>query len=83
VRYLSLYRLIGKMALPTWVAAWSEKMLVPALIVPVPRPNFPQVLAAGLIAAGIVVILTWVAMPLLVRVAHGWLYPKNKVSQYS
>jgi antibiotic biosynthesis monooxygenase (ABM) superfamily enzyme len=46
-------------------------------------PSFSQVLAAGLIAAGIVVILTWVAMPLLVKIAQGWLYPKNKVSQYS
>jgi uncharacterized protein len=47
------------------------------------KPPTGKVLAAGLIAAGIVVILTWVAMPLLVKIAQGWLYPKNKVSQYS
>jgi antibiotic biosynthesis monooxygenase (ABM) superfamily enzyme len=72
-----------KMALLTWVAVWPVSMLVPAILAPVLGPSFSQVLAAGLIAAGIVVILTWVAMPLLVKIAQGWLYPKNKVSQYS
>jgi antibiotic biosynthesis monooxygenase (ABM) superfamily enzyme len=72
-----------KMALLTWVAVWPVSMLVPAILAPVLGPSFSQVLAAGLIAAGIVVILTWVAMPLLVKIAHGWLYPKTKVSQYS
>jgi hypothetical protein len=33
-------------------------------------PNFPQILGAGLVAAGIVVILYWVAMPLLVMLAQ-------------
>ncbi|MEY2602645.1 MAG: uncharacterized protein QOH31_403 [Verrucomicrobiota bacterium] len=72
-----------KMALLTWVAVWPVSMLVPAILAPVLGPSFSQVLAAGLIAAGIVVILTWVAMPLLVKIAQGWLYPKKKVSQYS
>jgi antibiotic biosynthesis monooxygenase (ABM) superfamily enzyme len=27
--------------------------------------------------------MEYVAMPLLLKIAHGWLYPKNKVSQYS
>ena len=46
----------------------------PAILMPMLGPNSPQVLTAGLIAAGIVVILTWVAMPLLVKVAHRWLH---------
>jgi len=50
-------------------------MLVSAILMPLLGPNSPQVLTAGLIAAGIVVILTWVAMPLLVKVAHRWLHP--------
>ena len=69
-----------KMALLTWIAVWPVSMLVPAILAPVLGPDFPQVFAAGLIAAGIVVILTWVAMPLLVKIAHGWLYPKPKSS---
>jgi antibiotic biosynthesis monooxygenase (ABM) superfamily enzyme len=71
------------MAFLKLVAVWPVNMLVPAILAPVVGPNFPQVLAAGFIAARIIVILTWVAMPLLVTIAHGWLYPKNKVSQYS
>ena len=38
-------------------------MLVPAILAPVLGPNFPLVLAAGLVAAGIVVIITWPAVP--------------------
>ena len=64
-----------KMALLTWIAVWPVSMLVPAILVPLLGPNFPQVLTAGLIAAGIVVILTWVAMPVLVKAAHPWLHP--------
>jgi uncharacterized protein len=45
-------------------------------------PNFPQVLSAGLVAAGVVVILTWVAMPLMVKIAHPWLHTKNKSSRH-
>jgi antibiotic biosynthesis monooxygenase (ABM) superfamily enzyme len=48
--------------------------VAPAILIPLLGPNSPQVLTAGLIAAGIVVILTWVAMPLLVKVAHRWLH---------
>ena len=54
------------MALLTWIAVWPVSMLVPAILMPLLGPNSPQVLTAGLIAAGIVVILIWVAMPLLV-----------------
>jgi uncharacterized protein len=64
-----------KMALLTWIAVWPVSMLVPAILMPLLGSNLPQVLTAGLIAAGIVVILTWVAMPLLVKVAHRWLHP--------
>jgi hypothetical protein len=47
------------------------------ILKPVLGPNFPQILGAGLVAAGIVVTLYWVAMPLLVMAAHKWLYPKK------
>jgi uncharacterized protein len=49
-----------KMALLTWIAVWPVSMLVPAILVPLLGPNFPQVLTA---------------MPLLVKVAHPWLHP--------
>ena len=66
-----------KMAVLSWMAVWPVSMLMRAILKPVLGPNFPQILAAGLIAAGIVVILYWVVMPLLVKVAHNWLYPKK------
>ena len=69
-----------KMALLTWLAVWPVSMLVPALLLAILGPNFPQMLAAGIIAAGIVVILTWVAMPLLVSIAHRWLHPLHHSS---
>lgn len=64
-----------KMALLTWIAVWPVSMLVPAVLLPLLGPKFNFVLAAGIIAAGIVLILTWVAMPILVKLAYRWLYP--------
>jgi len=63
-----------KMALLTWIAVWPVSMLVPAVLLPVLGPGFNKILAAGLIAAGIVLILTWLAMPLLVRLFRKWLH---------
>jgi antibiotic biosynthesis monooxygenase (ABM) superfamily enzyme len=64
-----------KMALLTWVAVWPVSIFVPAVLNPLLGPKFNFYIGAGIIAAGIVVILTWVAMPLLVKIAHRWLYP--------
>lgn len=66
-----------KMALLTWIAVWPVSMLVPTILLPILGPAFPKVLASGVIAAGIVAILTWIAMPLLVKLAHGWLRPRK------
>ncbi len=66
-----------KMAVLTWIAVWPVSMLVPAVLTPLLGPKFNPVLAAGIIAAGIVVILTWVAMPILVKIAFRWLYPSS------
>ena len=72
-----------KMALLSWIAVWLVSMLMRAILAPVLGPNIPQVLEAGLIAASVVVILTWVAMPFLVKIAEPWLHPKNKNSKHS
>jgi uncharacterized protein len=66
-----------KMALLTWIAAWPASMLTQAVLAPVLGRNAPQVLQAALVALGLVVILTWVAMPFLVKIASPWLHPKN------
>jgi antibiotic biosynthesis monooxygenase (ABM) superfamily enzyme len=56
-----------KMALLTWFAVWLASMLMRALLAPMLGPSVSRVLEAGLVAAGVVVILTWVAMPFLVK----------------
>jgi antibiotic biosynthesis monooxygenase (ABM) superfamily enzyme len=66
-----------KMALLTWIAAWPASMLTQAVLAPVVGPDVPQVLQAALVALGLVGILTWVAMPFLVRIASPWLHPKS------
>jgi hypothetical protein len=37
----------------------------------------PNVIFAGAVAAGIVLALTWFAMPVLVKLARPWLQPEN------
>ena len=66
-----------KMALLTWIAVWLASMFMRAILAPALGSNVPQVVEAGLVAAGVVAILTWVAMPFLVKIAHPWLHPKS------
>jgi uncharacterized protein len=66
-----------KMALLTWIAVWLASTLMRAILAPALGPAVPQLVQAGLVAAGVVVILTWIAMPLLVRIARPWLHPEK------
>ena len=66
-----------KMALLTWLAVWPVSMAVPTALNPLIGQSVPRAIFAGLVAGGIVLILTWIAMPLLVKVAKAWLYPNN------
>jgi uncharacterized protein len=66
-----------KMALLTFTAVWPVSMAVPAILAPLMGRNVSNVIFAGAVAAGIVVALTWFAMPLLVRLTRNWLYPKQ------
>jgi hypothetical protein len=63
-----------KMALVTVLGVWPVSILVPWLL------NFiisgmPFTLQALFVAVGIVILLTWVVMPVLVRILKPWLYP--------
>ena len=51
-------------------------MAVPAALYPMLGQRMPNVLFAGAVAGGIVLVLTWVAMPILVTLAKGWLSSK-------
>ena len=62
-----------KMALLTWVAVWPVSVAVRALLLPLVSPVLPPLFFSGLVAAGIVTVLTWGAMPLVVKAARPWL----------
>jgi antibiotic biosynthesis monooxygenase (ABM) superfamily enzyme len=62
-----------KMALLTWPAVWLASTLMRTIVAPALGPNIPQVVEAGFITAGVVIILTWVVMPFLVRRTRPWL----------
>lgn len=62
-----------KMAFLTWLGVWPVSWLVGTLIGP-QLAELPRFLRAAIIAAVIVLCLTWIVMPALVKVFHSWLY---------
>ena len=69
-----------KMALLTWPAVWLVSTIVRTVLAPALGPVLPGVLESGVVTASVVSILTWIAMPLVVKVARPWLYPKSRQS---
>jgi antibiotic biosynthesis monooxygenase (ABM) superfamily enzyme len=63
-----------KMALVTVVGVWPVSMFVPWVLNPF-ISALPSILQALLVAAGIVILLTWAIMPVLVRIFKAWVYP--------
>jgi antibiotic biosynthesis monooxygenase (ABM) superfamily enzyme len=61
-----------KMALVTWLALLPQVLLL-GLVVP---ESLPRLAAVAISTAVPVVVLTWVAMPLLARALRGWLHPR-------
>jgi uncharacterized protein len=61
-----------KMALVTAVGVWPASILVPWLLNPL-IGGLSFILQALLVAVGIVILLTWVIMPVLMRVLKRWL----------
>ena len=67
-----------KMATLTWLAVWPVSMTVGHFVGPLLTPHLPFLLKGAVIAALIVLVLTWAAMPLLIKLAHPWLHPEPK-----
>lgn len=66
-----------KMALVTILGVWPASILVPWVLDPF-MSGLPWLLQAFFIAVGIVVLLTWVIMPVLVRILKPWLYRPDR-----
>lgn len=68
-----------KMAIITVLGVWPVSILVPSVLKPL-LAGVPQLLQALVIAVGIVVILTWVVMPVLAKIFRAWLenHPQGK-----
>lgn len=62
-----------KMALLTWLGVWPTSWLVGTFLGPA-LSNLPSFVGAAVIAAAIVVCLTWIVMPALVKLSHSWLH---------
>jgi hypothetical protein len=67
---------VWKMAVLTFIAVWPISMAIPALLQPLIGNRVSNAIFAGAVAAGIVLVLTWGAMPLLAWLARRWLQPK-------
>jgi len=63
-----------KMAVVTVLGVWPVSMFVPWLLNPV-ISGLSLPLQALFVAVGIVILLTWVVMPVFVRILKSWLYP--------
>ncbi len=61
-----------KMALLTWLGVWPTSLIVGILIGPL-LGDLHLALRSSIVAAIIVVCLTWIVMPVLVKVFHFWL----------
>lgn len=68
-----------KMALVTVLGVYPVSILVPWLLRPLTGTLHP-LLQGFFIAAGIVVLLTWVVMPILVRLLKPWLRAREEVT---
>ena len=63
-----------KMALVTVLGVWPVSMFVPWLLNPLVS-GLSLTLQALFVAVGIVILLTWLVMPVFVRILKRWLYP--------
>jgi len=66
-----------KMALVTLLGVYPVSVVVPRLLQPLIE-NLHPLVRAFLVALGIVVMLTWVVMPALVRILRPWLHPARR-----
>ena len=62
-----------KMTIVTWLGVWPTSYIVASILTPALHGQLPRWLAAGVMAACITVGLSWVVMPVLVKLFKPWL----------
>jgi len=65
-----------KMAIVTVLGVWPVSMLVPQLLKPL-IADFSPLLQALLVSVVMVIVLTWAAMPVLVKILSPWLHRRS------
>ncbi|WP_342640287.1 antibiotic biosynthesis monooxygenase [Rhodoligotrophos ferricapiens] len=68
-----------KMAVATFIGVFPVSTIVGLLVVPYIQ-HFPMLLVNAIVAAIIVILLTWVVMPIVTRALHRWLFPEAHVT---
>jgi antibiotic biosynthesis monooxygenase (ABM) superfamily enzyme len=64
-----------KMAVATFIGVFPVSTVVSLLIVPYLKA-LPVLLVNAIVAAIIVILLTWVVMPIVTRLLHKWMFPE-------
>jgi uncharacterized protein len=64
-----------KIAVATFIGVFPVSTIVGLLIVPYLQ-QFPVLLVNAIVAAIIVILLTWFVMPIVTRLLHKWLFPE-------
>jgi antibiotic biosynthesis monooxygenase (ABM) superfamily enzyme len=68
-----------KMAIATFIGVFPVSTIVGLLVVPHIQ-QLPLLLVNAVVAAIIVILLTWIVMPIVTRLLHKWLFPETRAA---
>ena len=68
-----------KMAVATFIGVFPVSAIIGLLVMPYLQ-GLPWPLVDAIVSAIIVILLTWVVMPIVTRLLHKWLFPERRVA---
>lgn len=68
-----------KMAAATFIGVFPVSAIIGLLVIPYVQA-LPWPLVDAIVSAIIVILLTWVVMPIVTRLLHKWLFPETRVA---